>query len=83
MLSMRFACWITTATQGCARVRSEYVLLTAFSRQQWLRERVSVWRYTYTARLVRIQEVTPLQPGGTYKYMYPLLYTKKLFLCFV
>jgi hypothetical protein len=32
---MRFACWVTKATD----THSEYVPLTAFPRQQWLRER--------------------------------------------
>jgi hypothetical protein len=32
---MRFACWITKATD----TQSEYVILIAFPRQQWLRER--------------------------------------------
>ena len=32
---MRFACWITKATD----THSEYVILTAFPRQQWLYER--------------------------------------------
>jgi hypothetical protein len=40
---MRFACWITKATD----THSEYVILIAFQRQQWLRE-----RYTYIACLV-------------------------------
>jgi hypothetical protein len=31
---MRFPCWITKATD----THSEYVILIAFSRQQWLRE---------------------------------------------
>jgi hypothetical protein len=35
---MRFACWITKATD----THSEYVILIAFPRQQWLRERASV-----------------------------------------
>jgi hypothetical protein len=35
---MRFACWITKA----ADTHSEYVTLTAFARQQWLRERPSI-----------------------------------------
>jgi hypothetical protein len=39
---MRFACWITKATD----THSEYVVLIAFPRQQWLRERPSVLRYT-------------------------------------
>jgi hypothetical protein len=37
---MRFACWITKATG----THSEYVILLAFARQQWLRERASVLR---------------------------------------
>jgi hypothetical protein len=45
---MRFACWITTATD----THLEYVILIAFPRQQWLRERVSMLRYTYTGCLV-------------------------------
>jgi hypothetical protein len=39
---VRFACWITTATD----THSECVILIAFPRQQWLRERVSMLRYT-------------------------------------
>jgi hypothetical protein len=35
---MRFACWITKATNTLP----EYVILTAFPRQQWLSERASV-----------------------------------------
>jgi hypothetical protein len=37
---MRFACWITKATD----THSEYVILIAFPRQQWLRERASLLR---------------------------------------
>ena len=37
---MRFACWITKATDG----HSEYVILIAFAPQQWLRERASMLR---------------------------------------
>ena len=37
---MRFACWITKA----ADIHSEYVTLTAFPWQQWLRERASMLR---------------------------------------
>ena len=40
---MRFACWITKATH------TEYVILIAFLRQQWVRERASALRYTYIA----------------------------------
>jgi hypothetical protein len=37
---MRSACWITKTTDR----HSEYAILTAFSRQQWLRERASLLR---------------------------------------
>jgi hypothetical protein len=47
---MRFACWITKA----ANTHSEYVIVTAFSRQQWLRERASILRYTYIASLFKL-----------------------------
>jgi hypothetical protein len=45
---MRIACWIRKATN----TRSEYVILNDFPLQQWLRERVSMLRYTYIACLV-------------------------------
>ena len=45
---MRFACWITKATD----THSEYVILIAFLRLQWLRERAPMLRYTFTACLV-------------------------------
>jgi hypothetical protein len=45
---MPIAYWITKATNA----HSEYVLLTAVARQQKLRERALVLRYTYTASLV-------------------------------
>ena len=47
---MRFACWITKSTD----TRPEYIILIAFPRQQWLRQRASILRYTYTACLVTI-----------------------------
>jgi hypothetical protein len=40
---MRFPCWITKATD----THLEYVILIAILRQQWLRERYPVLRYTY------------------------------------
>jgi hypothetical protein len=40
---MRFASWITKATD----THSEYVILIAFPRQLWLRERASILSYTY------------------------------------
>jgi hypothetical protein len=39
---MRIACWITKATD----THSEYVMIIALLRQQWLRERFSILRYT-------------------------------------
>ena len=43
----RFACWITEATV----THSEYVLVIALPRQQWLHECVSVLRYTFVVCL--------------------------------
>jgi hypothetical protein len=45
-----FACHITKATYTL----SEHVVFIAFPRQQWFRERVSLWRYTYIASLVNV-----------------------------
>ena len=42
---MRTACWIPKAKN----THSEYVILIAFPRQQWLYERASILRYTYIA----------------------------------
>jgi hypothetical protein len=40
---MRIGCWIPKATDA----HSEYVIFTAFSLQQWLRDRAIILRYTY------------------------------------
>jgi hypothetical protein len=45
---MIFACWIIKATD----THSEYEIHIAFPREQWLRERASILRCTYTACLV-------------------------------
>ena len=45
---MRIAWWIPKSTER----HSEYVILIAFPLQQWLHERASMVRYTYTACLV-------------------------------
>ena len=45
---MRFVCWINKATDTL----SEYIILIAFPRQEWLREYPSMLRYTYIACLV-------------------------------
>jgi hypothetical protein len=48
---MRFACWVTKATD----THSEYVILIAFSRQQWLHESASMLRYMQVACNFRIE----------------------------
>jgi len=45
---MRTACWITKATN----TYSDYVILVAFSLQQWLQERDSMLYFTYIPFLV-------------------------------
>jgi len=47
---MRIACCIPKA----ADTHSEYIILIAFPLQQWLLERASLLRYTYSACVVRI-----------------------------
>jgi hypothetical protein len=44
------ACWITKATV----TQSEYVIIVEFVLQQWLRQRVSLFRYSYIYSLVTI-----------------------------
>jgi hypothetical protein len=50
----RIACWIPKGTN----IHSEYVTLIAFPRQQWLRERASMLRYTYVICLVECKVTT-------------------------
>jgi len=45
---MYFSCWITKATN----THSDYILLIAFPRQEWLGERASMLSYTCIASLV-------------------------------
>jgi hypothetical protein len=45
---MRIACWMLKATN----THSEYEILIAVALQQWLHERATLLRYTYTACLV-------------------------------
>ena len=52
----RTACWIPRATNK----HSEYVILTAFPRKQWLNKRASVLRYTYIAYLVLLSKWLPV-----------------------
>jgi hypothetical protein len=53
---MRFASWITKATN----THTAHVILIAFPRQQWLRERTSMLRHTYIPSLVHYMEVVAL-----------------------
>ena len=46
---MRFACWITKATD----TNSEYITLIVFPLQQWLSESAAPLRHTYIACLVQ------------------------------
>jgi hypothetical protein len=79
----RFACWITKATD----THSEYVILLAFPRQQWLRERALMLHYTYIACLVTIIIVntnyvppTPLSAGlSNTKQMFSQRYKRNLY----
>jgi hypothetical protein len=54
--NMCFACWITKATN----LNSDYVIIIAFPRQQWLLESNSIFLYTYIACRV---SVLPFPPG--------------------
>jgi hypothetical protein len=67
MRRMRFACWITKATE----IPLEYVILIAFPRQQMLRERASMSPYTQITCFVTIFHVTLLL----------LLYRERSFYC--
>jgi hypothetical protein len=60
---MRFACWITKATD----THLEYVILIVFPRQQWLHERASMLRYTYIACLVH-NYACPSPPSCRYAF---------------
>ena len=49
ILLMHCTCWISKATD----MHSEYVIVVAFPRQQWLRERTSILRYMHTVILIQ------------------------------
>ena len=53
---MRIAYWIPKATN----THSEYVTLIVFPPQEWIRERATISRYTYTVSLPTIITVTKL-----------------------
>jgi hypothetical protein len=49
--SMRIACWTPNATN----TQTGYIILIAFLLPQWLQERASMLRYTYTASRVTLR----------------------------
>ena len=51
---IRIACWLTKATNTHTHTHTQNMCNTSFPLQQWLHERVSVLRYTYTACLVKV-----------------------------
>jgi hypothetical protein len=51
MWRLRIACCVSMATD----THSEYVILRALPRQQWLRERASMLRYTCITSLVTLR----------------------------
>jgi hypothetical protein len=63
---MRLGSWLAKATD----TRSEYVMLLAFTRQQGLRERASLLRYTYAACLVRVEHNESF-PGKKIVVLFP------------
>jgi len=50
---MCFAYWVTEARDA----HSQYVIITAFPQQQWLHERASMLRYTYSTLPLRLMIV--------------------------
>ena len=62
---MRVTCWIPKATN----THLQYVIHIAFPLQEWLHERASLSRYTYTACLVIIETVSVYCAVRT-KYLY-------------
>jgi hypothetical protein len=52
-MAQRIAWWITKATD----THSEFVTLIAFPLQQWLHERASMLRYTYSTLAVLLNSV--------------------------
>jgi hypothetical protein len=64
-MPLRITRWITKSTDK----HSQYVIFTAFPRQQWLRERASMLRYTYfgSIRNFKVESYEPLSGTGTYQ----------------
>jgi len=78
----RIACWITKATN----THSEYVILIAFPRQQWLRERAFFLQSMYIARVVFLrwgdssvsQNIIDINWGSDWKYWVTFLHSSIL-----
>jgi len=66
MRRMRFACLITGATDA----PSQYVIRTAFPRQQWLRERASMLRYAYTLFVLYCIDIVNLKSRWKWRWKY-------------
>ena len=64
------ACWISKATD----IHSEYVILIAFSLQQWLHDRAYTWRHTFVACLVSICECSFTDRNKTGKRLHNLMF---------
>ena len=62
---MDFACRIKKATN----THSEYATLIAFQRQQWLRERATIYAYTYSASYFNQNWSVPINFKHTCKYL--------------
>jgi hypothetical protein len=60
---MRFLSLLSKATEE----HSEYVIIISIRRQQWLRERTSVLRYTYTASATFLNKIV-LRPIKCYLF---------------
>jgi hypothetical protein len=58
---MRIACWIPKATN----THTDCVVIIAFPLQQWLYERASLLRYTYSSVPVLSLNVFPVSPSNT------------------
>ena len=81
---MRVACWISKAKRAQAHARApahartrahtEMCNTFAFPRQKWLRERASMLRYTYIARLVSYGCQSLLVPDIKYTCLNKLFY---------
>ena len=61
---IRIASWIPKVTD----THSEYVKLIAFPLQQWLRERASLLRYSYSACIFKV--LPPITTSLRYQFLH-------------